>query len=77
MSKNIILTLAEALAGFLESQFCSSFHDQMPQGVAAVDECRTVSIAHDPNVGPRIDSPALDLLHVLRQGEPLRTLALA
>ncbi len=58
-----------ALAGFLDSQFRGSFHDQMPQGVVTVDECRTGSVAQYPNVGPRIDSPALDLLHVLRQPE--------
>src|ERR1700694_2555627 len=58
-----------ALAGFLDSQFRGSFHNQMPQGVVAVHECRTSSVAQYLNVGPRIDSPALDLLHVLRQPE--------
>src|ERR1700726_4805649 len=58
-----------AVAGFLDSQFCSSFHNQMPQGIVAIDECRTNSLAQYPNVGPRIDSPALDLLHVLWQAE--------
>jgi hypothetical protein len=58
-----------ALAGFLDSQFRGSFHNQMPQGVVAVEECRTSSVAHYLNVGPRIDSPALYLLHVLRQPE--------
>src|ERR1700687_1598400 len=58
-----------ALAGFLDSQFRVSFHNQMPHGVVAVDERRTSSVAQYPNVGPRIDSPALDLLHVLRQPE--------
>src|SRR5260370_26748082 len=58
-----------ALAGFLDSQFRGSFHNQMPEGVFAVDECRTNFFAQYPNVGPRIDSPALDLLHVLRQPE--------
>src|ERR1700676_453921 len=58
-----------ALARLLYSQVCGSFHDQMPQGVVAVDQCRTSSVAQYPNVGPRIDAPALDLLHVLRQPE--------
>src|ERR1700687_1692278 len=59
-----------ALAGFLDSQFRGSFHNQMPHGVVAVHECRTSSVAQCPNVGPRIDSPALDLLYILRQPKP-------
>src|SRR6267143_874686 len=58
-----------ALAGFLDSQFRGSFHNQVPQGVVAVDECDPSSVVQYPNAGPRIDSPALDLLHVLRQPE--------
>src|ERR1700686_717173 len=41
----------------------------LPQGVVAVDERRSGSVAHYPNVGARIDATALDLLHVLRQPE--------
>src|SRR5712691_381779 len=47
------------LAGFLDSQFGGAFHNQMPQSIVAVEECRTNSVAQYPNVGPRIDSPAL------------------
>src|ERR1700730_12380198 len=57
------------LAGFLDRQFRSSLHDKMSQAVVAVDQCRSGSVAADPNVGPRVDSPALDLLHILRQPE--------
>jgi len=36
-----------ALARLLDRQFRGSLHDQMPQGVVAVHECRTGSVAHN------------------------------
>jgi hypothetical protein len=58
-----------AHARFLDRQFRSAFHHQMAQSVVAVDKGSAGLIAHDLNVGARIDGAALDLLHVLRQAE--------
>src|SRR5258706_11672842 len=58
-----------ALAGLLDGQLRRPFHNQMPQRVFAVDEGRTSSGAQYPNVGPRINSAALGLVHVLLQPE--------
>src|SRR5882757_3321449 len=41
----------------------------MAQSIIAVDERRTGSIAHNLNVGPRIDCAVLNLFHILRQAE--------
>src|SRR5260221_6695963 len=58
-----------ALARLFNRQFRGAFHDQMAQGVVAVDEGRTGLAAHDVYVWLGIDGAALDLLHVLRQTE--------
>src|SRR6202165_1906904 len=49
-----------AMAGLLDSQFRGPFHDQMPQGIVAVDQRRAGSVAQYPDVGPHIDAPALE-----------------
>src|SRR5258708_17621478 len=66
-----------ALAGFLDGEFRGSLHNQMPQSVVAVDECRPRSVAHYVDVRPCIDRPVLDLLHILRQPEYAMRIAAA
>jgi hypothetical protein len=56
-----------ALSSLFFSQFCGAFHDKVTQGIIAVNQCRSGSLANDLYIGSRVNSAILNLFHILGQ----------
>src|ERR1700737_3013986 len=54
---------------FLNSEFRSPFHDQVPERVITVYKRGARPFVYDSNVRPGIDAACFDLCHVLLQSE--------